>query len=427
MGAHVSRRERFGTRVARRVSPRIPHLLIVNHFALAPDMGGGTRHIELGRELVRGGWRVTIAASDFHVLERAYARRKGASDKRAIEETVDGVRLRWLWSSPYDGNDARRVANWLSFARSLVRTQWSENLPDVVLGSSPQLFAALAAWRVARRLGVPFVFEVRDLWPESLEVRGRTRGPGYWGLWAIARFLYRTASRIVVLSRGVQSYLEGLGVPASRIAYVPNGTDLEAFGSRAPQRTDRLRIVYAGAHGPANGLEVVLGAAAILRDDPRVSFLLVGDGPAKTALMQQARTARLSNVEFLDAVPKARIPQLLASCNAGLMVLKDVPLFAFAVSPNKLFDYWGASLPVICNVAGEVAEWVRAAKGGLQAVDATPEALAQAIRALMEMGAEQRAALGAAGREWVRHEHDRPVLAARLDAAVRPLTRPEAA
>jgi glycosyltransferase involved in cell wall biosynthesis len=409
------------------VSLRAPHLLIVNHFALAPDMGGGTRHVELGRQLAKRGWRVTIAASDFHVLERAYARREGPSDRRAIDETVDGVRLRWLWSSPYDRNDGRRVANWLSFARSLMRAQWSENPPDVVLGSSPQLFAALAAWRVARRLGVPFVFEVRDLWPESLGVAGSVRGPGYWGLWVIARFLYRAASRIVVLARGVQDYLERLGVPASRIAYVPNGTDLEAFAARATQRGDELRVVYAGAHGPANGLEVVLGAATILREDSRVRFLLVGDGPAKGALMQQARAAGVSNVEFLDAVPKRRIPQLLASCDAGLMVLKELPLFAFGVSPNKVFDYWGASLPVICNVPGEVAGWVRDASGGVQTADATAESLAQAIRTLLEMGPERRAALGAAGREWVRREHDRPVLAARLDAAIRPLARPEVA
>jgi glycosyltransferase involved in cell wall biosynthesis len=109
------------------------------------------------------------------------------------------------------------------------------------------------------------------------------------------------------------------------------------------------------------------------------------------------------------------------------MVLKDVPLFAFGVSPNKLFDYWGAGLPVVCNVPGEVAGWVRNANGGIQAADASADALVQAIMALLAMSADRRAAVGAAGRDWVRREHDRPVLAARLDAAVRPLAAPEAA
>ena len=403
------------------MTPRDPHLLIVNHFALAPDMGGGTRHVELGRELARRGWRVTIAASDFHVLERAYVRRGDATDKRVIDEAVDGVQMRWLWSSPYTRNDGKRIANWLTFARSLTRVRWSEDRPDVVLGSSPQLFAALGAWRVARRLHVPFVLEVRDLWPESLGVAGRARGPGYWALWAVARFLYRVATRIIVLARGVQEYLERLGVPPSRIVYVPNGTDLSAFAERTAFPRDGMRVVYAGAHGPANGLDVVLDAAALLRENPRVRFVLVGDGPSKERLVEQARARHLANVEFLEPVSKTRIPELLASCDAGLMVLKDVPLFSFGVSPNKLFDYWGAGLPVISNVPGEVASWVQQAKGGVQAADASAESLAAAIGRLAAMTPQARAALGTAGRNWVRREHDRPVLAARLDAAVRPL------
>jgi glycosyltransferase involved in cell wall biosynthesis len=188
------------------------------------------------------------------------------------------------------------------------------------------------------------------------------------------------------------------------------------------------RLVYAGAHGPANGLDVVLDAAALLRDkDAGVEFLLIGDGPAKAGLVGRAKQLGLTNVTFREAVPKWRMPEVLASCDAGLMVLKDLPLFAFGVSPNKLFDYWGAGLPVICNVPGEVAGWVRDANGGLQTMDATPAALAQAVRTFMTLGPERRAALGMAGREWVRREHDRPVLAERFDAAVRPLATTEAA
>jgi glycosyltransferase involved in cell wall biosynthesis len=389
-------------------------------------MGGGTRHIELGRELVRRGWRVTIAGSDFHVLERSYARRAGARDSRTIDETVDGVRMRWLWASPYERNDGKRIANWLSFARSVVRVRWRDDPPDVVLGSSPHLFAALAAWRVARRLDVPFVLEIRDLWPESLGVVGRVRGPGYWALWLLARFLYRGATRVIVLARGVQAYLERQGIDASRIVYIPNGADVGAFAGHSDSANGAMRVVYAGAHGPANGLDAVIDAAALLRNESRIEFLLVGDGPAKAALVERARALGLTNVEFQESVPKARIPQVLASCDAGLMVLKDLPLFAFGVSPNKLFDYWGAGLPVVCNVPGEVAGWVRDANGGVQASDATPQALAEAIRALASMDHERRKALGAAGRDWVRREHDRPVLAARLDAAVRPLAETRA-
>ena len=406
---------------------RAPRLLWVNHFAMAPDMGGGTRHFEMGRELAKRGWNVTIAASDFHLHARTYMRRASETDHSERMETLDGVSFVWLWTAPYEKNDSRRAWNWLSFGRSLERWATRAERPDIVMGSTPHLFAALSAWRTARRYRVPFVLEVRDLWPESLGVGSGRRGLGYWGLWLLARFLYRVASRIVVLARGVQHHLEGLGVPAERIVYVPNGADVAAFAEEATQRNGSMRIVYAGAHGPANGLDVVVNAAALLRDEPRVRFVLVGDGPSKAALIVKARAAGLTNLEFLEPVAKAQIPDVLASCDVGLMVLKDVPLFAFGVSPNKLFDYWAAALPVICNVPGEVAEWVREASGGVQAADATASALVQAIHGLLAMPPERRGALGRAGREWVRREHDRALLAARLDAAVRPLATPEAA
>ena len=400
---------------------RAPRLLWVNHFAVAPDMGGGTRHFEMGRELVRRGWSVTIAASDFHLHGRTYMRRADAEDRSARIETLEGVRFAWLWAAPYERNDLRRVWNWISFGRSL--QQWGRDAqrPDIVVGSTPHLFAALAGWRAARRHGVPFVLEVRDLWPESLAVGGGVRGPSYWSLYALARFLYRVADRVVVLAHGVGDVLTRAGVAPDRIVFAPNGVDVSAY-SRI-MRTPRagLRLAYAGAHGPANGLEAVLDAAALLRDDSRISFDLIGDGPSKAALVERARARGLDNVHFREPLPKSAMPAFLAECDAGLMVLKDVPLFAYGVSPNKLFDYWGAALPVICNVPGDVAEMVRQSNAGIQSRDASGEALAEAVQRLLSHAPAERAAMGARGRAWVERERDRPKLAARMDDALRDL------
>jgi glycosyltransferase involved in cell wall biosynthesis len=399
---------------------RPPRLLWVNHFAIPPGEGGGTRHFELGRELVRRGWEVTVAASDLHVHTRRYTRRASEADRRAIEETVDGVRFLWLWSAGYERNDWRRARNWISFSRSLLRAAAEAGAPDVVIGSSPHLFAALAAERLARRRGVPFLFEVRDLWPESLVAAGGRRGPAYLAMDLIARRLYARARKVLVLARGSAAYLaRERGVPADRLAYVPNGVDAAAFAAAARPARDSLTLVYAGAHGPANGLDVVLGAAERLGDDPRVRFLLVGDGPAKAALKADAGARGLRNVEFRESVPKEAVPALLASADAGLMVLRDVPLFSFGVSPNKLFDYMGAGLPVVCNVPGEVAGMVAAAGAGEQAADGSPEALAAAVRRLLARPPGARVAMGEAGRAWVSAEHGRDVLGARLDALLR--------
>jgi glycosyltransferase involved in cell wall biosynthesis len=298
--------------------------------------------------------------------------------------------------------------------------------PHVVIGSTPHLFAALAALRLARRLGVPFVLEVRDLWPESLAVGGASRGVGYHGLSAIAKYLYRKADHIIVLARGVADYLEQRGVPRERLSVIPNGADVSMYAAaRNVNGHVGLKLVYAGAHGPANGLDMVLDAARELRDDPGIEFVLVGDGPSRHTLRARAQHERLTNVHFEEPVAKSAMPDMLARCDVGLMVLKEVPLFSFGVSPNKIFDYWSAGLPVVCNVPGEVADWVRAADGGVQAANGSGTALAAAIRALRALTPDERRALGDRGRDWVRREHDRPVIAQRLDALLRPLVRAE--
>ena len=406
---------------ATRVGDRAPRLLWVNHFAVAPDMGGGTRHFEMARELGRRGWSVTIAASDFHLHGRTYKRRSSAADRAPRVEVIEGVTFVWLWAAPYEKNDWRRAWNWVSFGRSLARWMRGSARPDVIVGSTPHLFAPLATWRAARRLSVPFVLEVRDLWPESLAVGGARRGPSYWALHFLARFLYRVADRIIVLAAGVGDFLVRAGVPADRIVLAPNGVDVAAYGESVRSPRPTVRLAYAGAHGPANGLEAVLDAAVLLKAEPQVKFDLVGDGPSKRALVERARVDGLTNVSFHEPISKRAMPAFLAECDAGLMVLKDVPLFAFGVSPNKLFDYWGASLPVICNVPGDVADMVRRSGGGVQTRDASGKALAEAVRQLLAMSPEERAAMGEHGRSWVARERDRPVLAARMDDALREL------
>jgi len=409
-----------GTRLAPPSAPALRRLLWVNHFAVAPSDGGGTRHFELAHALRPYGWHVTIAASDFHLHSRGYTRRPTPDARSAIAERVDGVDFLWLYAAPYTGNDWRRARNWLSFSRSLGRLTPNGARPDVVIGSSPHLFAARAAYRMARRLRVPFVLEVRDLWPESLVAAGGRRGPAYHVLGALAKHLYARADRIIVLARGTGDHLVGLGVDEGKMVYVPNGADPTPNPHPWPGPRAPFTLVYAGAHGPANGLDTVLAAAALLRDHP-VRIVLVGDGPAKAELQARAAREQLPNVEFRDPVPKTAMPDLLASAHAGLMVLRDAPLFAFGVSPNKLFDYLAAGLPVVCNVPGEVAGMLRDANAGEQTTDSSPRSLADAILRLAQRAPDALRAMGDAGREWVGREHGRPVLAQRLDAALRAL------
>ncbi len=397
------------------------HLWLVNQFAVAPGDPGGTRHFELGRELLHRGWEVTIIASDLGLHSRRYSRRFAARDRGAVGEDIEGVHFEWLWASPYDRNDWRRAANWLSFAREVIRTRSGARRPDVVIGSSPTLLAALAASRLAAAWKIPFVLEVRDLWPESLLAAGGGKGLAYTAFAQIAKQLYARATKILVLARGVRDHLAAAGIDASKIVYIPNGIDVAGFTVAQRHRDSRLQLIYAGAHGPANGLEAVLGAAELLRDRREIEFILVGDGPSKASLCADAEARNLENVRFLTPVPKREMPELLKQAGAGLMVLRDAPLFSYGVSPNKLFDYFGAGLPVVCNVPGDVERMVHAAGAGEQARDSSATALAEAIVRLAARSAEERRRMGSAAREWVAAEHGRAVLAERLDQVLRPL------
>lgn len=406
-----------GRLVARELSnqtsgSRRRRLLWVNHFASSPVRGRGLRHFEIGRELTGLGWDVTIVTAQkagTGAGERGY----GVGSVEA--ERIDSVHFRWLGVVEFTENNWRRGLNWLSFARVFDRWSRNEGRADIIIGSSPHLFAALAAERHARRIGVPFVFEVRDLWPESLLAAGGHKGLLYHLLNGIAKYLYRRAERVVVLAEGSVDYLVRAGVPRSKLVLVPNGVDADRFPERDESRQKTFTIVYAGAHGPANGLDAVLDAAQLLKDRSYIQFRLIGSGTSKTLLEEDARRRGLSNVRFEDQVSGSEIPRVLSEADAGLMVLRDSPLFSFAVSPNKLFDYFAAGLPVICNVPGEVSDLLRRANAGVQARDPSGRALADAVLRLVGLTVAERAELGASGRQWVRRERSRVALATRLN------------
>ncbi|MEO8031534.1 MAG: glycosyltransferase family 4 protein [Gemmatimonadota bacterium] len=398
---------------------RYPTVLWVNQFAATASDGGGTRHLDLGRALGQLGWDVTVIASDFHLHQRRFTRRSSSNQRGALVEQVAGITFLWLWSFPYGANDWRRVVNWLSFGWEVVRRGSGARRSAVVVGSSPQLFAALGAWVLARRQGAAFVLEVRDLWPESMAAVSGRRGLSYQLLGILARFLYRRADRVIVLARGAATVIEACGVPAQRIVWIPNGVDPASLGNTGRVEHGIFTVIYAGAHGPANGLETVLDAAEQLKDHPYIRFMLVGDGPSKANLVFDAARRGLGNVEFRESVAKPVLHSLFAEADCGIMVLRDAPLFSWGVSPNKLFDYLGDQLPVVCNVPGDVAEMLASAGGGVQAADHTGTALAKAVLRMFATPFGERLEMGRSGKRWVLSEHNRTTLAFRVDALFR--------
>ena len=391
----------------------------VNQYAVTPDQPGGTRHHEMAAALRDRGYDVRIVASDLNLTTRAYSRRRDAEDRRAIAEDVAGVPFTWLPAGRYDRNDWRRALSMATFAwHVLLFLLRTVRRGDVVIGSSPQLLAAGAARVAALLRRGRFVLEVRDLWPESLTGVSGKSSPMAIILRIIADALYRTSRAIVILAEGSREPIVRHGGRPTRIVFVPNGVDVEAFAATTAELPPDLSwvdeqptFVYAGAHGPANGLDLVLEAAERLqhRGQDQLRILLVGDGPAKADLQRDAGRRALTNVVFRDPVPKQVIPAILQRCAGGLMVLKDVELFHYGVSPNKLFDYLACDLPVVTNVPGDVARTVEDAQAGIVVPPGDPEALADAMVAI----AAGEAASGS-GARYVKEHRDRRLLADRL-------------
>lgn len=400
----------------RRQHDRRPTVHWVNQYAVPPDQPGGTRHYEMASALRERGYDARVVASDLNLSTRSYSRREGPSDRRSINEDVSGVPFTWLPAGHYGRNDWRRAFSMVSFAWNvLILLLRQVRRGDVVIGSSPQLLSALTA-RIASALrGGRFVLEVRDLWPESLTgVTGKT-SPTAIALRVIADTLYRTSRAIIILAEGSREPIRRHGGRPARIVFIPNGVDLDAFAAPddllPPDLTwleEQPTFVYAGAHGPANGLDLVLDAADHLLEqgEERIRVLFIGDGPSKADLRADAARRGLSNVIFRDPVPKQTIPSILRRCTGGLMVLKDVELFRYGVSPNKLFDYLACDLPVVTNVAGDVARTVKDAAAGVVVPPGDPSALAYAMRAVAQ--AEVQPSSGAL---YIKQHRDRRLLA----------------
>lgn len=402
----------------------------VNQYAVPPDQPGGTRHFDFATELQRRGHRLRIIASDLNLATRTYSRRQGTTDVKAITENIGGVRFTWLTAGSYRGNNWRRVASMIVFGVATFHhlTRVEKDRSTVFIGSSPHLFAALGTWAAARVRRVPFVFEVRDLWPESYsEVSGKDTGPEVMLMRGIADLLYRQAAAIIVLANSNVDRICERRVKRSKIVLVPNGVDLDGFsddsGGIDLSTPGAFTFVYAGAHGPANDLETVVHAAHELerRDRTDIRIVLLGDGASKDGLIDLSRQLQLNNITFVDPVSKAEVGATLQTADAGLMVLAPVDLFTYGVSPNKLFDYMGAGLPVLTNVAGLVSDIVARAGVGTSVRPGDPAALAEGMAAMADNPPADAAERGEA---FIRANYDRRTLANSVEDLLTTLQSP---
>jgi glycosyltransferase involved in cell wall biosynthesis len=402
---------------------------LINHYALPPGGVGSTRHFSLARHLSRYGWSATVISASTELNTNC---QRLADHEQQRSDTVDGVDFLWIRTPVYQGNGGGRMKNMLAFAYRLLLPSTTRRLqlPDVVVGSSVHPFAALSGALLARKFGVPFVFEVRDLWPQTLIDMGRIRESGLTAraMWWLEDWLCRRAACIVTLLPRAADYFESRGVSRDKVVWVSNGVEVSDYPLALSYKPrDIFTLMYFGAHGQANDLETLIDAVGLLDADSRsarLRVLLVGDGPLKPYLQQRVRDNGLETVIcFEPPVAKRKVPQLAAQADAFVICVKDLPrLYRFGISMNKLFDYLAAARPVII-ASNAINNPVADAHAGLSVSAGDAGGLADAIFQLMNSDAEQREAMSRNGRRYVERHYSYAALAARfaqvLDDVVR--------
>lgn len=361
------------------------HVLYFHQHFSTPQGSAGTRSYEMAQALIRAGHSVTMVCGSYAQGKTGLSMPFEKGRRRGAVDGIDVIELALDYGNHM--GFVQRFGVFLKFAVGSISVALREPA-DVVFATTTPLTAGIpgifARWLTRK----PFVFEIRDLWPELPKAMGVITNPVVLWLMSVLEWTaYRSADRLVGLSPGIVEGIAARGVDKSRIAMVPNGCDMDLFSTpEAPWRPDgvqddQLLAIFTGTHGNANGLDAVLKAAAVLkarqRDDIRIA--LVGQGREKPKLVADAEELGLDNVLFLDPVPKTKLAGLMVGADMGLQVLRNVPAFYFGTSPNKFFDYISAGLPVLNNYPGWLAGLIGESDCGFAVPPDDPSAFADAL------------------------------------------------
>ncbi len=390
-----------------------------------PEVGATqTRALEMARHLVQAGHQVTMLTEfpnhPSGIIPDEY---RGKWYQRESLEGIDVLRI-WVKASPAKSFRTRMMF-YLSYMlnATLVGLLKAKGPYDVIYATSPPLFVGGAGLALGALKRTRFVFEVRDLWPESAVALGElsNRRAISWAT-RLEEMCYNRASKIVVVTEGIKARLEERGYGA-KLALIPNGSNTELFRP-SPEAAHRLRqelglgsrflVVYAGIHGLAQGMETLAEAARLLQNEPDVHFLFVGEGPKKMDLAILREEYGLQNLTMLAERPMADMPAFLSAANVALVPLRKHALFQGAL-PSKMFDAWACGCPIVLSIEGEARRVLEEAQGGLYAEPEDAEGIAAAIMRL-KADPDAAAAMGLNGRRYVEAHYSRQRMAQRLEA-----------
>jgi glycosyltransferase involved in cell wall biosynthesis len=395
-------------------------LYLTQYFNL-PEEAGSSRHYQFARAWAEAGHEVELLTGNVN-YKTGQSLPCAPGRSYSIEDHPEGFRIRRLWCfSRFRGSFRKRLLFFGTFAANAAMVGSLVRRPDLVFASSTPLTVGVPGSLLARRFGVPFVFELRDLWPEAAVAAGVIRSKAWEDRTRrLAASLYRRADHLIAVTEGIRDGILSYGTPPGKVTLVPNGVDHwmepERFTNQNPLQElgDKFICLYVGAHGIWNDLGTLLEAAEAMRDDPNVVFVFIGDGDHRPVLEERARRASLRNVRFLGALPKQEAFAAVCRADVGL-IAASAHEHNRQTLPNKIFDYMAASIPVaVAAGEGEMAALLRRSGGGWLTPPGNGAALAEQIDRIRRMPQSERSASGARGRAYVREHFWRPRQAAQV-------------
>ena len=407
------------------------NIWILNHYARMRSTSGITTHGVIAHYLRQCGHSITLFPAAFsqpHFGNIDVPKGRPFIDQWQEEK----VRYRFVRTRAFR-NTLGRLANCRSYRANVPYCTDDLEKPDVVIGSCPHPYAVDAAGKLARRFDVPFLYEIRDIWPQSLvDLKNLSKiNPLYWHFRQLELRAFRHADGVLAVHPGMPYYAEQYGIPLERCCYVPNGIDPELYTTVAPApETEPFVISYFGVFGSLNDLSTIVEAAAKLQADPRgqgILLRLIGDGRKKKALMQRAANLGLRNIDFRDPVPKTDLAELAHQSHAFIFSNYYMSVLdKYGMSGVKVFDYLMAARPIVfaCKAFYDP---VRESDAGITVEPENPDAMAEAMIRLRDTPAAERWQMGQRGRAFVQEHHDLSMVARRLDGFLKKLlAQPEA-
>lgn len=390
---------------------------LFHQYALPPSQSGITRHYQLLLELKKHGHAPLLIAGDVHHRSNLSTRLpRNETSRLDTSHPVPLLRLRVF--SP-TARAVSRIANMIFFAfRILQRTGVKDmEKPDVIIGCTPDLFSALASLWTARRLKVPFVFHVGEIWPLMMVEVGNIPKwhPFILLMGAFEKYLYRASDAIIVAQEKACEHIEQRGGDKAKVFYIPNGVDLDVLPHvPAPvQKSAKLKVMYIGAMGFANGVEEVIDCAALV-DPAEAEFFLMGDGHLRAKLEEKTVAAGLKHVKFVPPVAKSDVYAHIADADAFIVNIPAKKPYSYGIAHNKIFDYMAMARPTIIATNTQdnpITEY----DAGILVPSNDAKGMSEAVKRLVSMPLREREAMGLCGRKGIEEKYNFSILGMQLE------------